>query len=213
MLTQWDSSRFPRRRPFLFFKRHTTPSGQSRVSYSRLWQPGKVANPARGQLNRETLIPPCPRSCLKIWFREVGSAVPSRVTLTVLYTILYSGWIWCLLTGFLPLSAAAPIYLHSQPPSGHPRVYQVAQLRTDGVPCRESAGTGPVVFKVVPVTGAAFAGYRGPINVRVLFSYTHYWHEGSMLKISKSTSVVKVNVFGTGLGTISLILSQCHPIE
>ena len=32
-------------------------------------------------------------------------------------------------------------------------------LRTDGVHCRESAGTGPVVLKVVPVTsGVAFAG-------------------------------------------------------
>ena len=28
------------------------------------------------------------------------------------------------------------------------------QLRTGGVHCRESAGTGPVVLKVVPVTGA-----------------------------------------------------------
>ena len=31
----------------------------------------------------------------------------------------------------------------------------VTQLRTDGVHCRESAGTGPVVLKVVPVTDAA----------------------------------------------------------
>ena len=38
------------------------------------------------------------------------------------------------------------------------RVYQVTQLRTDGVHCRESAGTGPVILKVVPVTGSAFLG-------------------------------------------------------
>ena len=31
------------------------------------------------------------------------------------------------------------------------------QLRTDSVYCRESAGTGPVVLKVVPATGVAFA--------------------------------------------------------
>ena len=37
-------------------------------------QPGKVANPTRGQLNRET----CPRSRLRIWSRETASAVPSR---------------------------------------------------------------------------------------------------------------------------------------
>ena len=40
------------------------------------------------------------------------------------------------------------------------RVDQVRQLRTDGVHCRESAGTGPVlVLKVVPVTDAAFSGF------------------------------------------------------
>ena len=48
-------------------------------------QPGKVANPARGQLNREIniLIFPCSRSCLRIWSRETGSAVPSRVSLLI----------------------------------------------------------------------------------------------------------------------------------
>ena len=40
-------------------------------------------------------------------------------------------------------------------PSSQSRVYRVTQLRTDGVHCRESAGTGPVNLKVVPVTGAA----------------------------------------------------------
>ena len=45
-------------------------------------QPGKVANPARGQLNRENKIPlsPC---VLRIWSREMGSAVPSRVSLLI----------------------------------------------------------------------------------------------------------------------------------
>ena len=32
-------------------------------------------------------------------------------------------------------------------------------MRTDGVHCRESAGSGPAVLKVVPVTGAAFSGF------------------------------------------------------
>ena len=39
--------------------------------------------------------------------------------------------------------------------SGQSRVHRVTQLRADGVHCRESADTGPVVLKVVPVTGAA----------------------------------------------------------
>ena len=46
-------------------------------------QPGKVANPARGQLNRKNEYFPCPRSRLSIWSRETGSAVPSRVGLLI----------------------------------------------------------------------------------------------------------------------------------
>ena len=47
---------------------------------------------------------------------------------------------------------------------------EACTLRTDGVHCRESAGTVPVVLKVVPVTSAAiFAGHHGPINVRRSF--------------------------------------------
>ena len=45
-------------------------------------QPGKVANPARGQLNRENNIPLSP-ACLRIWSRETGSAVSSRVSLLI----------------------------------------------------------------------------------------------------------------------------------
>ena len=45
-------------------------------------QPVKAANPARGQLNRENQCP-CPRSRLRIWSRETGSAVPSRVSLLI----------------------------------------------------------------------------------------------------------------------------------
>ena len=45
-------------------------------------QPGKVANPARGQLNRGNNIPLSP--CVpEIWSREMGSAVPSRVSLLI----------------------------------------------------------------------------------------------------------------------------------
>ena len=42
----------------------------------------KIANPARRQLNREKIFP-CPRGCLRIWSRETGSAVPSRVSLFI----------------------------------------------------------------------------------------------------------------------------------
>ena len=59
---------------------------------------------------------------------------------------------------FLPISAVTRIYLCREPLSGQSRVYQVTQLRTDDVHCRESAGTGAEAFKVVPGTGAAFSG-------------------------------------------------------
>ena len=42
-------------------------------------QPGKVANPAE----QRKFIFPRPRSRLKIWSRETGSAVPSRVSLLI----------------------------------------------------------------------------------------------------------------------------------
>ena len=102
-------------------------------------QPGKVANPARGQLNRG------PRTCLRIWSRETGSAVSSRVSLLILHN-----------THSSRVPRRRPfIYLRRCTPSGQSRVYRVTELRTDGVHCRESADTGPVILKGVPVTGAA----------------------------------------------------------
>ena len=82
-----------------------------------------------------------------------------------------SSYIWCLLiiAGILPISAAASIYLDRHTPSGRSRIYRVMEMRTDGGHCQESAGTGPVVLKVVRVTGVAFAGHHGPINVRPSF--------------------------------------------
>ena len=53
------------------------------ITYSKSKdKPGKVAHPARGQLNRENALS-CPRSRLRIWSRETGSAVPSRVSLLI----------------------------------------------------------------------------------------------------------------------------------
>ena len=67
-------------------------------------QPGKVANPARGQLNREKIIFPCPRSRLRIRPRQTGSAVPSRASLLILHTQAES-------SAIPPIPAAASIYL------------------------------------------------------------------------------------------------------
>ena len=48
-------------------------------------QPGKITSPARGRPSRKIFFP-CPRSRLKIWSRETGSAVPSRASLIILHS-------------------------------------------------------------------------------------------------------------------------------
>ena len=65
-------------------------------------------------------------------------------------------------------------------PSGQSRVYRVTQLRTDGVHCRESAGTGPVNLKVVP-NECCLA--RLDQLIFASLSHTHYWYEVGMLKV------------------------------
>ena len=74
-------------------------------------QPGNVANPARGQLNRENYYFPVR---VRAWefglARRVQQSRPASACSSP-----YSGWIWCLLTGFLPNSAAASI-IYFKPP-------------------------------------------------------------------------------------------------
>ena len=53
-------------------------------------QPGIVANPACGQLNRETEFS-LSLSRLRVWSRELDSAVPSRVSPLILHTQAKSG--------------------------------------------------------------------------------------------------------------------------
>ena len=53
-------------------------------SNERMDQPGKVANPARGQLNRNKMkISLSPYAPERNWLRETGSAVSSRVSLFI----------------------------------------------------------------------------------------------------------------------------------
>ena len=62
------------------------------------------------------------------------------------------------------------ICLNRDTPSGQSPVYRVTQLRTDGVHRRESADIGPVIFKVVPVTGdQPSLHHHRPINMRLSF--------------------------------------------
>ena len=112
-------------------------------------QPGKVANPARGQLNREKNIPLSAFVPENLVSRDgFGSPVPRQPA--HLHTQAEYG-------AYLRDSSRVPRrcpYIYIKPPyytpSGKSRVYRVTQLRTDGVHCRESVGTGPVYLKIVP---------------------------------------------------------------
>ena len=57
-------------------------------------------------------------------------------------------------------------------PSGQSRVCRVMPLRTDGVHCRESAGTGPVNLKVVPNDECCLG--RSPFFFLFSFFYLTY---------------------------------------
>ena len=62
------------------------------------------------------------------------------------------------LTHGIPPVFCYGVHTYRQPTTCQSRVYRVTQIRTDGVHCRESIGTGPEVLEVVPVMGAAFLG-------------------------------------------------------
>ena len=90
-------------------------------------QPGKVANPARGQLaEQRKLTFPCPRSRLRIWSRDTGSAVPSRVSLPISIFRLN-----LVLTHGIPPEFRGSVHLfilNRHTPSGQSRVYRVTEL-------------------------------------------------------------------------------------
>ena len=90
----------------------------------RMDQPGKVANPDRGRLNRENeYFPVHVRSRLRIWSRKMGSEVPSRVSLLV--SILRLNLV---LTYGIPHEFRGGVHLfisNFHTPPGQSRVYRV----------------------------------------------------------------------------------------
>ena len=113
---------------------------------------GMVANPSRGQLNREDVFSPVTVRAWRMRSLESGSAVPFRVSPLTLRTQGKS--VHGAYSQVPPVAPACRDYDDSRlrrpsippcTPSGRSRVYKVAQLCTDGVHRQESAGTGPVV--------------------------------------------------------------------
>ena len=130
----------------------------ARVRINRVRFPTPPVVSWTGKINSISLSPFAPENLVSR--DEFGRPVPRQPAIS--HTQAESG------TGFLPISAAASIYFFNcHTPSGHPRIYWFTQMRTDGVHCRESAGTGPVVLKLISVTGAAFASPYRPINVSI----------------------------------------------
>ena len=109
------------------------------ITFSR-W----IFNPACGQLNRENMNFPCPRSRPRVWSCETGSAVPSRVS---------------------PLILFPPAFRHgvvSTPEKRH-RVSLSQKLRSNGVTTESppaqghwshgsSSNIGVLPFQVTPLT-------------------------------------------------------------
>ena len=83
---------------------------------------------------------PCPSLRLRVQSRETGLVVLSRVNPLIVHSQVESGAYPRGSPAFFPDGL---IYLYRRPLSGHSRVYQATQLRTDGVHCRETAATGP----------------------------------------------------------------------
>ena len=122
-----------------------------------------VVSSTEGKMN----VSLCLCSRLRIWSRETGSAVPSRARpLILLLRLNLIGW--CLLTGFLPISAAAAsVYFNHHTPSGHSRVCSEAvAYRWRSLSSRVRRHSR-AILNVVPVTGAAafaspWTNYRAP---------------------------------------------------
>ena len=82
------------------------------------------------------------------------------------------------------LRDSVDLYIYNRhTPSGQSRVYRVAQLRTDGVHCRESARTGPVNLD----RGSSERVLPWQVTMDQLIctslSHTHSWYEVGMLKV------------------------------
>ena len=145
------------------------------VTYSKsMDQSGKVANPARDQLNRKKIIFPCPRSRLKIWSRETGPAVPSRVSLLI--SILRRNLV---LTYRIPPEFRGGVHLfilNHHTPSGHAIAYQWHSLpRVRRHRASQPQGSSERVLpRQVTMDQLICAS----------LSHTHYWYEVGILKVA-----------------------------
>ena len=104
---------------------------------------------------------PCPRLRLRIWSRDTSSIVSSHAGVFILHTQAESAYSRGIPPAFrdgVHIIYYKVYYTAILRHRVKPDFIRSRKLRTDGVDCRESAGTGSVVLKVVPVTtGTVFA--------------------------------------------------------
>ena len=153
-------------------------------------QPGKVTNPGRGQLNRESLFFCCPRSRLRIWSRETGSTVPSRVSLLISILRLNLA----LTCGIPPeFRGGAHLFIYNPPYaigsvpslSGYAIAYRWRSLPRVGRH-RASKPQGSSE-RVLP--------WQATMDlIRASLSHTHYWYEVGMLKVPTVCTCMAVKV-------------------
>ena len=151
-------------------------------------QPSKVTDPAHGQLNREKYTFLCPRSRLRIWSRETDSVIPSRVSLLISIPRLHMALI---LTGFLPIFAAAFIYLFKSSYTIGPSLsgHTIIAYRWHSLPrVRRHRANGP---KGSSSDGCCLCIPMDQLCAPLFSTPTinNYWYEVGMLKASAINSV------------------------
>ena len=157
-------------------------------------QPGKVANPARSQLNNKNeYFPVRVRSWEFGLARRVRQSRPAAACSSP-----FSGWIWCL-RGSSRVPRRRPI-IYLKPPyaiGSQSRIYRVTHLRTNGVHCRESAGTG-----LVKPQGCSEWVLPWEVTMDQLIcaslSNTHYCYRVGMLRVPDITTMIVVDTSGLG---------------
>ena len=138
-------------------------------------QRGKVANPARGQLNRENeYFPASACAC------EFGLARRVRLSRPASACSFSTLRLNPVLTHGIPPVLSDGLHTYHQSQSGQSRVLAGHAIANCWHHYREPTGAGPLVLKVVLVTGAACSGTVSSWTkfCAPLFFHTHFTNIG-----------------------------------
>ena len=146
------------------------------ITYSRVWI-NRVRLPILLVVSwTGKIIFPCPRACLRIWSRETGSAVPSRVSLLISILRLNLVLTYGIPPEFRGGASKPPYAIGSVPSlSGHAIAYRWRSLpRVRRHRASKPQGSSERVLPwQITMDQLIFAS----------LSHTHYWYEVGMLKV------------------------------